>query len=114
MLKLTKSLAAWQTPEFVTVFKREVAELGPNRLPLQAALLYSSHVAEVQYEAVVLAREGSDTSICIKTGIFFSGLIAGSCCADDPTPAGEQAEYCELQFIISKVSADTHIVPLPS
>lgn len=114
MIKLTKSLAVWHTSEFVTVFKQEVAGLNPNQLPLQASLMYSSHVSDVQLEAVVLASEESDASICIKAGIFFSGLIAGCCCADDPTPASEQAEYCELQFIISKVSADTRIVPLPS
>ena len=114
MIKLTKSLAAWSRPEFVTVFKQEVAGLDTNQLPLQAALAHSSHVAGVEFEPVILASEETETSLRIKAGIFFSGLIAGSCCADDPSPACEQTEYCELQFIISKVSADTRIVLLPS
>lgn len=86
MLKLTKTLTAWHASEFVTVFKQEVTILDRNQLSLQAGLMYSKHVAEVQWALVVLAREESDSSICIKTGVFFSGLIAGSCCADDPHP----------------------------
>ena len=42
----------------------------------------------------------------VKTGIFYAGIIAGSCCADDPTPISEQNEYCEIQFDINKVTAD--------
>lgn len=114
MLKLTKSLAAWNTPEFAAVFKQEVAALESSQLPLQDALALSSDVADTPIEPVILHSEESETKIQVKTGIFYSGIIAGSCCADDPTPVCEQMEYCELQFIISKGTAETRVLLLPT
>ncbi|MCW9015161.1 MAG: hypothetical protein OQL06_15445, partial [Gammaproteobacteria bacterium] len=52
-------------------------------------------------------------NILIKTGIFYSGIIAGCSCADDPTPTDEITEYCEVLFEINKQSAETRITLLP-
>ena len=30
----------------------------------------------------------------VKAGIFYTGIIAGCSCADDPTPIDELNEYC--------------------
>ncbi|MEJ2360408.1 MAG: hypothetical protein P8Z75_03120 [Gammaproteobacteria bacterium] len=112
VIKLTKSLAAWRTPKFAAAFKLEVASLGANQLPLQSALAHSSYVADDRIEAVILQSDESDTVVRVKTGIFFNGVVAGSCCADDPTSICEQAEYCELEFRINKVTADTQVMLL--
>ena len=51
-------------------------------------------------------------SILVKAGIFYTGIIAGCSCADDPTPLDEQNEYCELELNINKETAETTIVLL--
>jgi hypothetical protein len=53
-------------------------------------------------------------SVKVKAGIFFSSVIAGCSCADDPTPIDESAEYCEIQFTVEKESANTIISLLVS
>ena len=100
------SLAAWHTPVFETVFRQEVQALDLALLPLQAALSQSSYVGETAIEPVVLQSSESADAILVKTGIFYGGIIAGSCCADDPTPVCEQTEYCELLCTISKTTAE--------
>jgi hypothetical protein len=45
-------------------------------------------------------------------GVFFSGIITGCSCADDPTPVETQNEYCELLFAIDKATAETTITLL--
>lgn len=114
VIKLTKSLAAWRTPKFAAAFKLEVASLEAEQLPLQAALTHSSHVADEQIEVVILQSDELDTAIRIKTGIFFSGIVAGSCCADDPSGICSQPEYCELEFSIDKLTADTEVAVVDS
>jgi len=108
-IRFEKSLTAWRTPAFDSVFKQELRELDPGVLPLQAALSQSSHVSDASIDPVILHSGETETAIQIKTGIFYAGVIAGSCCADDPTPLCEQAEYCELVCHIDKETADISI-----
>lgn len=97
-----KSLAAWRTPAFITAYKQDMKDLETAQLPLQAALSHSSQVSETPIDPVVLHCSESADAILIKTGIFYGGIIAGSCCADDPTPVCEQTEYCVLLCTINK------------
>lgn len=109
VIKLAKSLAAWRTPKFEETFKIEMSELRKDDLPLQRALKQSSHVADRKIEVVILQTDESDTAVRVKAGIFFYGIVAGSCCADDPSSNCEQAEFCEAQFHIDKITADTRV-----
>ena len=45
-------------------------------------------------------------------GIFYAGIIVGSCCDSDPTPVCEQTEYCEVQFNINKLTAEATVALL--
>ena len=112
MIRFTKSLAAWKTPQFEFSFKQEVRLLHVNQLPLQAGLAQTSYVIDSGIEPMILKTSETADVIRIKAGVFYAGVIAGSCCADDPTPVCEQTEYCELQFEINKRSAQVTIVLL--
>ena len=102
-VSLPRTLAAWGASEFDAVFKQEVAALAPAQLPLQAGLSQSSYVDEhVERDVVVLGSHADEREIEVRAGIFYAGIIAGSCCADDPTPVEPQAEYCELRFRIDR------------
>lgn len=109
MSKLNKSIEAWGTPDFVSVFKDEVRLLGAVALPLQQGLSRSSHVSGNNYEVVVLNVAEDPQRILVKTGIFYQGIIAGCSCADDPTPVDEQTEYCEVLFNIDRRTAEAQI-----
>jgi hypothetical protein len=47
--------------------------------------------------------------IRVKAGIFYQGVLGGCSCADDPTPASEINEYCEVQLDIDKSTAATAV-----
>ena len=112
VIKLIKSLKSRGTSSFGDVFKNEVKAIDPHFLPLQQGMSQSSYLAEGDIDVVVLSLSETDVSIQVKTGIFYTGVIAGSCCADDPTPVGEQNEYCEVQFDIDLATADTPVTLL--
>ncbi|MFP5410380.1 MAG: hypothetical protein ACLGG6_05335 [Gammaproteobacteria bacterium] len=114
MIRLPDSVRAWGTPDFEAVAKREIAALDPAALPLQQALSVSSHVAEAPIQATVLASGDQNGRIRVKAGIFYSGIIAGCSCADDPTPMSEQAEYCVLQLDIDPATAEATLTLLPA
>lgn len=104
MITLPESLRAWNTPDFTAVLKREIALLG-GRLPLQQGLSRSSYALDDAIEAVVQAVSETADAIHAKVGIFYSGIVAGCSCADDPTPVEAQPEYCELDVAIDKATA---------
>lgn len=110
---LNKSLAAWQTADFNVVFKDEVKQLNPDLLPLQEALAYSSYAKTDSLVITVLDTTDLPDHIQIKVGLFYTGIIAGCGCADDPTPVNEINEYCEVGFEIDKRTAETTVTLLP-
>lgn len=106
MIKLTNALKAWKTPDFERILKDEIQNIDVALLPLQEGLSLSSYVSGSDISAVILNVTETPDVIRAKTGIFYAGINAGSCCADDPTPVCEQTEYCEVQFDIDKRTAE--------
>lgn len=109
MIKLPKTVAAYSTPEFEAVLKEEIQHISIDSLPLQQGLSQSSHVSERDISATIINVTETTGLIQVKTGIFYAGIIAGSCCTDDPTPMCEQAEYCEVLFVINRVTGETTV-----
>lgn len=112
MTRLQQTLQTWGTPGFEQALKREIEALDAAELPLQQALAHSSHVTDAPFHAMLIdAREASGV-LRVKAGIFYSGIISGCSCADDPTPITEQTEYCVLQFDIDRTTGEARIVLL--
>ncbi len=109
MIKLSKALQAWNTPDFEHVLKDEIQNINRELLPLQQGLSQSSYVTDGDISAVILKTTEMPDVIRVKAGIFYAGIIAGSCCADDPTPICEQTEYCEVRFDINKTTAEATV-----
>ena len=53
---------------------------------------------------MILGTQEEAELIRVKAGIFYTGIISGCSCADDPTPIAEQNEYCVMEFCIHKQS----------
>ncbi len=109
MIKLTKSLQTWGSDLFNEALKQEILQLNTDLLPLQQGLRCSSYASDKDLKVIILnAVDGTDC-IHAKTGVFYTGIVSGCHCADDPSPNNEQPEYCEILFEINKTTAETAI-----
>jgi len=106
---LPHSLQAWETPQFAEIFCHEVERLPHGSLPLHLALRMGSHVVDRPPKLMLLSSAAEETHLTLKAGVFFNTVTAGCSCADDPTPADENNEYCELVFIIDRRSGTTQV-----
>ena len=112
MIHLTKSLNAWGTSAFDEIFKGEIVQLDLGALPLQQGLSRGSYTDGTGLSAMVIGVADDLRTIRATAGIFYTAIIAGCSCADDPTPIDELAEYCELEFVIDKTTAETAVTLL--
>ncbi len=78
-------------------------------LPLQQGLTTSSYVTDQPFQAMIISVNEEAGLIRAKAGIFYTGIIAGCSCADDPTPIEEQAEYCVVRLDIDSTTAEATI-----
>lgn len=108
-MQLTRVLNAWGSPTFNEVLKREIARMDAELLPLQQALTQTSYTSGANRSVLILDVQGEASFIRVKTGIFYSGMMPGCSCADDPTPMSEITEYCEVLFDIDKITAETTV-----
>ena len=109
MIKLPKSASAWDTPSFRDALKQEIEQLDAAMLPLQQGLSVSSLVTQRPFQVMILSAREEAGSIQAKAGIFYTGVIAGCSCADDPSPVDEQNEYCEVLLAIDRNTAATTV-----
>ena len=109
MIHLPLSLLAWNSDAFNTVIKQELCSIDKNLLPLQEGLRYSSIANADSLSVSVLNIKDDEKQIFVKAGLFYTGIIAGCNCADDPTPVDENNEYCEALFCINKQTAETTV-----
>ena len=111
MIRLTKALNAWGTPAFENALKQEIERLETAQLPLQQGLRTGSHVLD-GHKAMLIGAAEEGRVIRVKAGIFYSGILTGCACADDPTPVNEESEYCVVQLDIDKQTGETTIALL--
>ena len=106
---LARSLAAWGTPAFATTLKEEIARLGADFLPLQEGLRSGSTSLDSRLDAMILRASASPVAIHVRAGIFYTSIVSGCSCADDPTPIEEGAEYCEVELEIDRESGEARV-----
>jgi hypothetical protein len=112
MIRLTKALDAWGTPDFTDILKKEVARLDAGQLPLQQGLSASSYAVDNKFDVMIISVSEERGFLRVKAGVFYAGIIAGCSCADDPTPVDELSEYCELRLDIDMATAETTVALL--
>ena len=106
---LENSLRAWGTAAFGETLQREIRQLPPGLLPLQAGLTHGSVASESVDAVTLLATEESADILITRAGLHYRGVIAGCSCADDPTPNNDTIEYCEVQIEIDRQNAAARI-----
>jgi len=105
-IKLMSDLTGSSLPQTLI---SELEALPDNQLPLQQGLSQSSYVADSPFKVTVLKLTETEKEISLKVGVFYSGIIAGCNCADDPSPADEINEYCELDIQIDRATGQAQI-----
>lgn len=113
MIRLANSLKNLHTNNFKDVVKSDIELLDPALLPLNQGLSQGSYVTDDPVKAVIIDCFEEQNVIKVKAGIFYSSIIAGCSCADDPTPVDTIQEYCVLEFDISKETGETSVKLLP-
>lgn len=115
MIKLEKTRLAFNSADFKEIAKAEISQINKELLPLQQGLSLSSYLGPSPINVIILNTTQDNNILKIKTGIFYTGIIAGCSCSDDPSPIDEQNEYCELMFNIDRNTAETvvHLLESP-
>lgn len=112
MPKLADSLQAWGTPGFNHALKNEIKQLDASLLPLQQGLTTGSYALDNILDVIVIGTAETDGHLRAKVGIFYTSIIAGCSCADDPTPIDENNEYCVVQIDIDTATAEAALTLL--
>lgn len=107
MIRLNETLNAWGRTDFKDILKNEIERMDAEQLPLQQELSAGSYAIDGKFNVMIISVSEAAGSIRVKAGIFYSGIIAGCSCADDPTPVNEESEYCVVQLDINKLTAET-------
>ena len=107
MIQLTKAVNAWGSDTFAETLKQEILHMDSGLLPLQQGLAHGNYASDKNLTVMILQVTDNTDSIQVKTGIFFTGIVSGCQCADDPSPDNEHPEYCEILFNINKKTAET-------
>jgi hypothetical protein len=113
MICLKQALRAWGSSDFNGELQRELEQFPAEQLPLQQGLAHSSYVSGEPFRVMVIGAVDEGAVLRAKVGIFYTGIIAGCSCADDPSPTDVQQEYCDLQLEIDKNTAATTVTLLP-
>jgi hypothetical protein len=97
---LGNSLRAWNTDAFAEVLIAELLRLGAGGLPLHEAAT-GGCVAADDVEITVLGAGDSAAEIHVNVGVFFTEILAGCSCGDEPAASNA---YCELRVSIDKAN----------
>lgn len=100
---------AWGTDRFETEIKHALTQMAPEALPLQQGLRATSYALDAPIETTILKTERRGDKIRVKAGVFYTGIVTGCSCADDPTPIEPQNEYCEILLELDVVTLASRI-----
>jgi len=112
MITLRNALNTWGSEEFDNLLRADIDRMSVDQLPLQQALTSSSYALDNNIKSIVINKSENSDAIRIKAGVYYTGIIAGCNCADDPSPADEIPEYCVVRIDIDKKTAEAKIILL--
>ena len=109
MTHLHKSLQSWNTEQFKRILTQELQALESTALPLHLATTQGGYVNKDNLGITLLSATEDQFELKIKAGLFFTEIIGGCNCHDDPIEANA---YCQLEISINKGNASTRIILL--
>ena len=107
-MQLSKTCTAWGSDDFEQVLKAELAAQA-GELPLIKAMEFGSQLGTRAPTVTLLSCTEGDGHLLVKVGVFFTSIIAGCNCADDPTPMDENNEYAEMRVSIDRADGAARV-----
>ncbi|MBU0500500.1 MAG: glucosamine--fructose-6-phosphate aminotransferase [Gammaproteobacteria bacterium] len=107
MARLEKTLNAWGDETFAQTLKGEIEALPSASLPLASG---TGYVEGDGFSVTILHAAADREAIRARIGVFFSEIMAGCSCGDEPVPT---SAYCELLVTIDKSTAEAIFTPMP-
>jgi len=96
-------LRTWGTASFNNDLTNEIMLLKVGALPLQQCLVQGDMASEHASKITVLSSKENETELVVNLAVYFTEIISGCSCGDDPAILNG---YCEMQLNINKVSGD--------
>jgi hypothetical protein len=109
VLRVVRSLEAWGSDSFYRLLKEEIESLQPGALPLHAGVTRGGVVDDNELTATVLGASDEAGVLQARVGIFFTEIVAGCSCGDDPAAYNA---YCEFLVTIDRQTAACAFEPL--
>ncbi|MEW6765485.1 MAG: hypothetical protein AB1344_06840 [Pseudomonadota bacterium] len=113
MPNLSASLNTLDAPDFNRVLLDDLMRQGALARPLQQGLRYGSVALLEDVKLGIFECEMSDAALRIKVGVYYSSIITGCNCIDDPSPLSEMPEYVELFIDIDRATAGARVSLAP-
>ena len=87
---------------FETALKQELENLPAGTLPLEKGTSRGGFVDDSDISVTVIKVEQNENGIQAKVGVFFTEIIVGCGCGDDPMP---ENAYCEMLVSIDRTAS---------
>ncbi|WP_322521817.1 hypothetical protein SR882_02710 [Guyparkeria halophila] len=100
--------------EMEATFKAEIAALSPDALPLQQGMAHGNVAQGDTLSAMVIGSVIGPERLRIHAGLFFTSVVAGCACTNDPSPMNDEPEYVEVEFEIDCRDGATQVRLLDS
>ena len=110
MITLEKSLNQWKTKLFNDTLKSEILSIEASRLPLHLATSQGGIINPSNIGLMILSTNEDTESLQVKIGFFFSEIVGGCNCDDDPV---EFNCYAIFMLNIDKSSAICSFTLMP-
>lgn len=102
MIKLPVSLQRWHSHDFKQALKDELEHLPAGTLPLEQGTSRGGFVDDSDISVSVTHTTENRHSIQVRAGVFFTEIITGCGCGDEPLP---ENAHCVLRISIDKSTA---------
>ena len=103
MIQLSKTCESWPSADSASVLKDEIKHLDAGSLPLQQFTTQGGIVDDADISVTVLGLDDQGDEIRAKVGVFFTEVVGGCNCHDDPVLANA---YGELRLSINRQTAE--------
>jgi hypothetical protein len=103
-LSFQEAIEAWPGTRFKQLLTAQLMQLNLDQIPLQKALSQGSFATLDNLQFTINNSELNEDLLTVRVGVFFSSILAGCNCSDDPSPVDLINEYCELELVINRLT----------
>jgi len=102
MPELFGALRESRSGRFEKALKHELENLPAGTLPLENGTSRGGFVDDSNISVTVISTRQNENSIQAKVGVFFTEIITGCGCGDEPMP---ENAYCEMLISIDRTTS---------